>query len=117
MSEVSTINRFAVMLLPTEVCLAWLQSCPEGDAHLTLEELQREPTVFLIPEGRADPETYIRRHYRTMFEEELHSWYTDPELWTKDLSFKNFKRFFTIVVSSVVFDLGSGEIARNDEDE
>ena len=42
-----------------------------------------------------------------MFLEELSSWYTDLTLWLQDLSFKTFKEFFTIHVSSLVFDLGS----------
>lgn len=115
MTKLSTINRFAVILVPTEVCLAWIRSCPDGETGTTLEELQQEPTVFLIPEGKAAPETYIRRHYKAMFEEELNSWYTDPDMWPKDLSFKTFKRFFTICVSSVVYDLGSKWIVKDDD--
>ena len=115
MSEPATINRFAVMLLPTEACLDWVKSCPDGDSHTTLDELQREPTVYLIPEGKAKPESYIRRHYKAMFQEELNSWYTDRELWPRDLSLKMFKKFFTIYVSSMVFDLGKGIILREED--
>ena len=113
MTDIPTINRFAVILLPTEECLVWINSCP-GDPT-TLAEVQKEPAVFLIPEGEAEPESYVRRYFRAMFEEELYSWYTDPDLWPKDLSFKTFKKFFTIHVSTMVFDLGKGMIEREED--
>jgi hypothetical protein len=115
MTELSTINRFAILLIPTEVCLDWINSSPNDGTSMTLDQVQKEPTVFLIPEGKGEPESSLRRHYKTMFAEELHSWYTDPELWPKDLSFKNFKRFYTIHVSSMVFDLGTGHIVKDDD--
>jgi hypothetical protein len=114
MTDPSLINRIAVTLIPTEACLDWINSC-DGD-KMTLDEIQRRPTVFLVPEGRGEPEVQVRRHFKAMFEEELNSWYTDPTLWPKDLSFKTFDRFFTIQVSSMVFDLGTGRIEKDDED-
>ncbi len=50
-----------------------------------------------------------------MVEEELNSWYTDHDLWPKDLSFKTFKKFFTICISTMVFDLGNGIIAKDED--
>ena len=114
MSEAASINRIAVTLIPTEACLDWINSC--DDDTMTLEEIQRDPTVFLIPEGKGDPKDALRRHYKAMFLEELSSWYTDLTLWPQDLSFKNFEKFFTIYVSSLVFDLGSGRIIKEEEE-
>jgi hypothetical protein len=113
MTDIPTINRFAVILLPTEECLAWINSCP-GD-HTTLAEVQEEPAVYLIPKGEAERESYVHRYFKAMFEEELYSWYTDPALWPKDLSFKTFKKYFTTYVSTVVFDLGTGMIVREED--
>ena len=111
----STINRIAVTLIPTEACLDWINSCPGDDTAMTLEEIQRDPTVFLIPEGKGEPKAAVRRHYKAMFLEELSSWYTDLTFWPQDLSFKTFTKFFTIHVSSLVFDLGSGGIVKEEE--
>ena len=111
MTEPSTINRIAVILIPTEACLDWINSC--DDDKMTLDEIQEEPTVFLLPQGRGESDSQVRRHFKAMFQEELYSWYTDPELWPKDLSFKTFKKFFTIHVSTVVFDLGTGQIQKD----
>ena len=46
---------------------------------------------------------------------ELSSWYTGMEMWPKDLSFKTFKTFFTIHVSTMVFDLGKGGIFKEED--
>ena len=116
MTEFPTINRSAVILLPTEACLEWVKSCPDYVSDLPLGEMQREPTVYLIPEAKDAPDDYIRRHYKPMFEGELTSWYTDPSMWPKDLSFETFKKFFTILVTTMVYDLGKGQIEKDDED-
>jgi hypothetical protein len=115
MPDLPTINRFAVILIPTEECLAWINSCPTDDRPSTLAKVQKEPTVYLIPEGKAEPDSYIRRHFKAMFELELNSWYSAPELWPKDLSINMFKKFFTIHVSTVVFDLGNGMIVTEED--
>jgi hypothetical protein len=113
MTECPTINRHAVVLIPTQACLDWINSCP-SDKPMTLAEIQEEPTTYLLPESRGEPEQRVRRYFKAMFEDELYSWYTDPDLWPKDLSFKTFKKFFTTYVSTVVFDLGTGMIVREE---
>jgi hypothetical protein len=77
--------------------------------------MQREPTVYLVPEAKDTPEDYLRRHYKPMFEEELNSWYTDPDMWPKDRSFETFKRFFTVLVTTMVYDLGKGPIEKDED--
>ena len=106
MTDFPTINRIAVTLVPTEACLEWINS--GGDREMALAEIQHQPTVFLLPQGQGEPEGQVRRHSKAIFEEELNGWYRDPSMWPKDRSFKAFKKFFTIQVSTMIFDLGSG---------
>ena len=101
-----TVNRFALVLEPTEAYLKWATGSPEGDDELTLEELQDDATVYLIPETTAGPDAFLRRNYAAMFERELASWCTDESFWPKNRSFKTFKRFFRVRLHSVVIDLG-----------
>jgi hypothetical protein len=114
MTDFPIINRIAVILVPTQACLDWINSCP-SDKPMTLAEIQEEPTTFLLPESRGKSEQSVQRHFKAMFEEELNSWYTDPDLSPKDLSFKTFKKFFTVQVSTMVFDLGKGMIIKEDD--
>jgi hypothetical protein len=112
MTDFPTINRHAAVLIPTETCLDWVKSCPEFVDESPLGQAECEPTIYLVPD---DPvEDSIRRHYRAIFKEELSSWYTDPNMWPSDLSFDNFKRFFTIHTTTMVYDLGKGKIERDE---
>ena len=43
MTAPSTINRISVTLIPTEACLAWINS--GDDDKLTLDEIQEDPTT------------------------------------------------------------------------
>ncbi len=112
MTECSSINRIAVTLIPTQACVDWINS--HDDDKMTLDEIRKDPTVFLLPQGRGDPESQVRRRFRAMFADELNSWYTDETMWPKNLSFTTFKKFFTIHVSSTVLDLGTGEIIKDE---
>lgn len=114
MVEAATINRIAVVLIPMQACLDWINSYPSAQPMI-LGEIQRDPTVYLLPEGRAEPEQSVRHHYKAMFEQELDSWYTDPDLWPKDRSFKIFKTFFDVQICTMVFDLGAGMIVREED--
>ncbi len=112
MTECSTINRIAVTLIPTQACLDWVNSY--DDDKTTLDEIHKDPTVFLLPDGQGKPKSQVRRHFKAMFVEELTSWYTDETMWPEDLSFTTFKKFFTIHVSTMVLDLGAGEIIKDE---
>lgn len=114
-AEIPTVNRFAVVLEPTEAFLAWARECPERDLELTLEELREGCTVYLIPETDNELEVYIERNYATMFEHELDSWCMEDALWPEDRSFKEFKRFFKVCMHSIVIDLGEEPILRDSQ--
>jgi hypothetical protein len=115
MTEFPTINRHAIILLPTEACLEWVKSCPDYADDSPLGPAEREPTVYLVPDAKDAPDDYIRRHFKAMFEEELNSWYTDPSMWPAELSLSKFKEFFTILTTTMVYDLGKGRIVQEDE--
>ena len=113
--ELPTINRSAVVLEPTEVYLQWAKECAEDDAELTLDELSKDCTTYLIPEPDAQPDAWLKRNYAAMFGHELYGWCMDETLWPEDRSFKNFKRFFRVRFHSLVVDMGGGEIVRDVE--
>lgn len=116
MIELPTINRYAIILLPTAACLEWVKSCPDCMDDSPLGPAEREPTVYLVPDAKDSAADYIRHHFKAMFVEELNSWYTDPSMWPADLSFETFTKFFTILTTSMVYDLGKGTIEREEED-
>lgn len=107
-----TVNRFVVLVEPTDAYLAWAKTCPGCDIEITLEELREGATAYLIPDRYDDPEVYIKRNYRRIFDWELASWYKDEAFWPKDRSYRVFKRFFDVRVCQIVVDLGKGPILR-----
>ena len=113
--ELPTINRCALVLKPTEAYLAWAKGVPDEDEGLSLEEITRDSTCYLIPEIEGAPQNWLRRNYAAMFASELESWCTDERFWPEDRSFKNFKRFFRVRFHSIVIDMGRGAIVRDDE--
>ena len=113
-ADLPTVNRYAVVLAPTEAYLEWARECPERDPELTLELLREDGTVYLIPETNAEPDNWLRRNYAAMFEHELDAWYTDDAFWPEDRSFKTFQKFFEVRFCSMVFDMGNGRIVRED---
>ena len=116
MSQIAAINRMAVVLQPTSSYLDWTKTCPDADPNLTLDRLQREATVYLLPQTEGDLEKHLRRHFKPMLFEELFAWYKDETYWPKDLSFRTFRKFFDVQVASMVFDLGKGAVVKEDED-
>ena len=113
MAEFPTINRPPLYLLPTAACFEWVKSCPDYIDEILAWAMQRGANSLSCSGGERRPDDYIRRHFKAMFEEELNSWYTDPSMWPKSLSFKRFKEFFTIHTTSMVYDLGKGQIVKD----
>lgn len=107
-----TINRNAVFIEPTDVFLEWAREFPDDDLELTLDELRKDNTAYLIPEQKAEPNAWLKRNFNTIFENEFYGWCTDPSLWPKDRSFTSFKKYFKVRFSSVVVDLGKESIRR-----
>ena len=51
-----TINRTAIVVKPDQSFLDWLHRADPTSNELSLEDLQREPTVYLLPECEAEEE-------------------------------------------------------------
>jgi len=56
------INRSAVMVMPAQPFLDWLRRADPTSAALSLEDLRREPTIYLLPEYGSEREArgYLR---------------------------------------------------------
>jgi hypothetical protein len=107
-----TINRNAVWIEATSDFLEWARRFPDPDPGLTLDELLKDSTTYLIPEQEDEPDSWLKRNFKTIFKVELDGWCRDTSLWPKDRSFKAFKKFFTVHFCSVVMDLGNASINR-----
>jgi len=101
------LNRTAVVVVPKQRYLDWLRTADPTATEITIEQVQREPTIYLLPECDNDGEAsgYLRDMCEEIFEHELDSWYRDTIGWPDDLRFSNFTEWFDYTLHSVVIDL------------
>ena len=78
-----TINRTAIVVRPGQPFLDWLYRADPTSNELRLEDLRREPTVYLLPEceNKQEAREYVEKVCSQIFEEQLGSWYRVPSSW------------------------------------
>ena len=74
---------------------------------MSLEDLQREPTVYLLPECENEEEArqYLGEVCGQIFEEQLDGWYRVPATWPNRRELDAFDRWFEWSFHSMVVDL------------
>jgi len=67
------------LVKPKQPFLDWLHAADPTSRHLTLLELVREPTIYLIPECETDDDVtdVLRELCEEIFEERLAGWYRE----------------------------------------
>jgi hypothetical protein len=111
------INRMLAIVRPKQPFLDWFQACPDPPGNVTLEELRREATAFLIPEfletGQA--QKHVRKIHQRIFEELLDGWYRDPDLWPAERGYIEFKAWFDVEIYEMVLDTVDERILKTPE--
>jgi len=107
------IKRVAAVIKPTQAMLDYLKLQPGINPDLTLESVQRDCTVLLLPafESPMQAATFLKDTYKGLFEGELTSWGLEPSNWPPDADYDLFNRWFVVELHSVIFDIGDLEIA------
>ncbi|SDM06883.1 hypothetical protein SAMN05661010_03247 [Modicisalibacter muralis] len=103
------LNRSALSVKPTQTFVDWINSLEPtvGDDDLTLDDVDRESTVYLIPEMDT-PEalaTLVRERYMEILESELRAWEEDERQWPETLDWGLFQRFLIVEHSYLAVDL------------
>jgi hypothetical protein len=104
---VDTINRSALIVKPAQLFLDWLHEVNSTSGQLTLEDLQKEPTIYLVPEGDSQEQAieYFGESVREVFEEHLDGWYGVPAVWPEERDMPTFRRWFEFSFHSLIVDL------------
>ncbi len=110
-----TINRSAVIITPAKPFLDWLHQADPASAELSLEDLRREATIYLLPEYDTNDEAlaHLRNRCGEIFEEELEGWCRLPSAWPADRSFSTFVHWFEYSIHSVLLDLCDDPLQRD----
>jgi len=106
------VNRGVVIVKPKQPFLDWLGTLPDP-TDITLNDLQEDCTAFLVSDSDAENyDRWLRRNHKTLFEEQLWSWWTDPTRWPAQRGLRVFRAWFSVEVHSVVVNLVPGGIIR-----
>ena len=108
----NVINRAAIVVKPAKPFLDWLHQVDPTSKELSLEDIQEDPTVYLLPEAGDDAEARrcLAAVCGRIFEEQLDSWYRVPSLWPKRRGLKTFEQWFTWSQHSMVVDVSDDEL-------
>ncbi|EPC01790.1 hypothetical protein L861_21430 [Litchfieldella anticariensis FP35 = DSM 16096] len=103
------LNRSALSVKPTQAFVDWINSLEPtvGDDDLTLDDVDRENTVYLIPEMDTPEalEAFVRERYMEILESELRAWEEDERQWPEILDWPLFQRFVQVEHSYLAVDL------------
>jgi len=115
----NTINRLVAIIKPKQPFLDWLESLPDWDEELTLDELRADCTAILIPEFGSNEQglRYIEKMHKTIFEMQLNDWHTDDSVWPKNRSLQAFHQWFDIEIHSRIYDSVKDSIIRESMEE
>ncbi|MGQ7246781.1 hypothetical protein ACUN9Y_05530 [Halomonas sp. V046] len=103
------LNRSALSVRPTQHFVDWINALEPtmGDDDLTLADVERESTIYLIPEMDTPEalETFVRERYLDVLETELRAWEEDQRQWPETLDWALFQRFLQVEHSYLAIDL------------
>ncbi|MEX2554805.1 MAG: hypothetical protein WEB06_04145 [Actinomycetota bacterium] len=111
------LNRAALILRYKQPFLDWINGVdPSPESHImTPSILDQERTVYLVEvEDEKELEEWLELNHEALFEEELFGWYTDPGLWPRDRSLKQFREWCSPEFHSVVVDTGRSPLEDDD---
>ena len=116
MQPKQVINRAALLLRYKEPAVQWINEAdPHPDSRMiSLDEINEDRLIYLIRDEDADSpshvEKWVRRNFKSLFENELNGWYTDPSLWPNPLTYQLFQGWFEVECHSMVIDTVGGVI-------
>ena len=101
------LNRSIIIIKAKEPFLSWLSSLPEPENNISLDEIDFDNSVYLLPEYEMDDEReeILADYYDIIFEDQLAGWWTDSAIWPKTRDLSTFKEWFDIEFHSLILDL------------
>lgn len=110
------INRAALILRYKEPAVRWINEADPvpGSVSISLADVNRERTVYLVSDEDADTDEDIRRwvkeNFHALWEGELEGWYTDETLWPSGRTLKKFDQWFEVECHTVLIDTVDGPL-------
>lgn len=108
------LNGKRYLVRPAQPFLDWLHRVDSTSARLTLDDLQREPTIYLVPECDSEDEAFefLSQKIEEIFEEHLDGWYRVPEAWPATRDLPSFRSWFELSFHSMSWILAMSQLNR-----
>lgn len=109
--EENYINRSAIALKPLQPFIDWHNSI-YPDSKIDKTDLN-EVNIYLINNSNFyDIETYLKKKFDLYFKMELEGWSTYKKDWPKKRTYKMFKKWFQVDISTAIYDLEKTPISK-----
>lgn len=101
------LNRSAIVVRPKQPFLDWLHVVDPTSAALTLTNLTREPTIYLVDEcdDSDDERACLQAVHAAIFDDKLDGWWRDRATWPTPRSLAVFRNWFDCQFHSTLIDL------------
>jgi len=98
-----TINRNAILVKAKKPFYDWINYVAPEFPVIPNDE----GTVYLVKEMQttAKIESWLKRNFDQIFKNEMNDFHTDENDWPQKRTYKIFKEWFTVEISSMIVDL------------
>jgi hypothetical protein len=109
--EENFINRSAISLKPLQPFIDW-HNAIYPDSKID-ESFFNEVNIYLINNSNFDDiEAYLKKKFDRYFMMELDGWHTNKKEWPQRRTYKVFKEWFRIDISTAVYDLEKKPVSK-----
>jgi len=109
--EENYINRYAIVVKPLKPFADWLFNLYPEDGFPEFIEC----SIYLINDEIADLEVWLKKKFDKFFMLELEAWNTNKKEWPQKRTYKMFKQWFQVELSTMVFDMEKHPVSKSHE--
>ena len=101
------INRFALLITPSEALLKWaISENPALSEDVDPEDNSDLATVYLLPdfEDIEDADDWVETNFVVLLETLLEEWIPDESVWPDRMEYSHFDKYADYTISNMVID-------------
>lgn len=107
--EENYINRYAIVVKPLKPFADWLFNLYPKDEYPEF----MESNIYLVNDEIDDLEAWLKKKFDKFFKFELDNWHTDKKEWPQKRTYKMFKEWFQVELSTMVFDTEEEPVSKS----
>lgn len=103
------INRSAIILKPLQPFLDWCTHLYPKDT-----DVMDETNTYLVSDDVENVDAWLKNNFDKLFVLELEAWHTNKKEWPQKRSYKMFKQWFQVDISTMVYDLEKEPVSKEE---